>query len=37
VLETGALSAFLYHGLTLRDLPVVCICAARQRRPVGAR
>ena len=27
VLETGALSAFLYHGLVEREVPVTCICA----------
>ena len=27
VLETGPLSAFLYHGLAARDVPVECICA----------
>jgi hypothetical protein len=27
VLETGPLSAFLYHGLVEREVPVVCICA----------
>lgn len=27
VLETGTLSSFLYHGLTERDFPVVCVCA----------
>jgi transposase len=26
VLETGALSAFLHHGLTLRSSPATCIC-----------
>lgn len=33
VLETGPLSAFLYHGLVERDVPTVCICA-RHARPV---
>ena len=27
VLETGALSTYLYHGLVERGVPVVCICA----------
>ncbi len=27
VLETGPLSAFLYHGMVARDVPVECICA----------
>ena len=27
VLETGPLSAFLYHGLAEREVPVTCICA----------
>ena len=27
VLETGSLSAFLYHGLVERAVPTVCICA----------
>ncbi|MDB5576809.1 MAG: family transposase, partial [Bradyrhizobium sp.] len=33
VMETGPLSAFLYHGLIERDVPAVCICA---RRATGA-
>jgi transposase len=32
VLETGALSAFLHHGLILRGLPATCICARQQER-----
>jgi transposase len=27
VLETGPLSAFLYHGLTERGIPAICVCA----------
>ena len=27
VLETGPLSAFLYHGLVERGVPVICVCA----------
>jgi transposase len=36
-LETGALSAFLYHGLTLRGLPVACICARHAMGVLRAR
>lgn len=37
VLETGALSAFLYHGLVERDVPVTCICARHAKRALSAR
>jgi transposase len=37
VLETGSLSAFLYHGLVERDVPVVCICARHAKRVLSAR
>ncbi len=37
VLETGALSAFLYHGLIERDVPVVCICARHAKGVLSAR
>jgi transposase len=37
VLETGALSPFLYHGLTERGVPVICICARHARKVLSAR
>lgn len=37
VLETGALSAFLYHGLAERGVPVKCICARHARKALSAR
>jgi transposase len=37
VLETGALSAFLYHGLIERGVPVVCICARHAKGVLSAR
>ena len=37
VLETGALSAFLYHGLAERDVPVICICARHAKGVLSAR
>jgi len=37
VLETGALSSFLHHGLTQRGVPVVCICARHARGVLSAR
>lgn len=37
VLETGALSAFLYHGLVERAVPVVCICARHAKGVLSAR
>ena len=37
VLETGALSAFLYHGLTLRGVPAACICARHAKGVLRAR
>lgn len=37
VLETGALSAFLYHGLVERGLPVVCICARHAKGVLSTR
>jgi transposase len=37
VLETGPLSAFLYHGLVERDLPVTCICARHAKGVLSVR
>ena len=37
VLETGPLSVFLYHGLTERDVPVICICARHAKGVLSAR
>lgn len=37
VLETGALSAFLYHGLVERDVPVTCVCARHAKGVLSAR
>lgn len=37
VLETGALSSFLYHGLKERGVPVVCICARHAKGVLSAR
>ena len=37
VLETGALSAFLYKGLTLRGVPAACICARHAKGVLRVR
>lgn len=37
VLETGALSAFLHHGLTERGVPVTCICARHAKGVLSTR
>jgi len=37
VLETGPLSAFLYHGLVEREVPVVCICARHAKGALSVR
>ena len=37
VLETGALSAFLYHGLIERGVPVTCICARHAKGVLSVR
>ena len=37
VLETGSLSAFLYHGLVERAVPVVCICARHAKGVLSVR
>ena len=37
VLETGPLSAFLYHGLAERGVAVSCICARHAKGVLSAR
>ena len=37
VLETGPLSAFLYHGLVERGAPVTCICARHAKGVLSVR
>jgi transposase len=37
VLETGALSAFLYHGLVERGVPAVCVCARHAKGVLSTR
>jgi transposase len=37
VLETGPLSAFLYHGLNERGVPVTCVCARHAKGVLSAR
>lgn len=37
VLETGPLSAFLFHGLRARGLPAVCICARHAKGVLSTR
>ena len=37
VLETGCLSAFLYHWLAERSVPVICICARPAKGVLRAR
>ena len=37
VLETGPLSAFLYHGLAERGAPVTCICARHAKGVLSVR
>ncbi len=37
VLETGPLSAFLYHGLIERGVPAVCICARHAKGVLRVR
>ena len=37
VLETGPLSAFLYHGLIEREVAVTCVCARHAKGVLSAR
>lgn len=37
ILETGPLSAFLYHGLTERGVAVICVCARHAKGVLSAR
>ena len=37
ILETGPLSAFLYHGLVERDVEAVCVCARHAHGVLKAR
>jgi transposase len=37
ILETGPLSAFLYHGLTERNVPAICVCARHAKGVLSTR
>jgi transposase len=37
VLETGPLSAFLYHGLIERSVPAICVCARHAKGVLSTR
>lgn len=37
VLETGSLSAFLYHGLNERGIPAICVCARHAKGVLSTR
>jgi transposase len=37
VLETGPLSAFLFHGLAERGVPAICVCARHAKGVLSAR
>jgi transposase len=37
VLETGPLSAFLYHGVIERGLPAICVCARHAKGVLSTR
>ncbi len=37
ILETGPLSAFLYHGLAERGVPVICVCARHAKGVLSVR
>ncbi|PZR87269.1 MAG: hypothetical protein DI537_26595 [Stutzerimonas stutzeri] len=37
VLETGSLSAYLYHGLVERGVPAICICARHAKGVLSVR
>jgi transposase len=37
ILETGPLSAFLFHGLSERGVPAICICARHAKGVLSAR
>src|SRR5277367_3925505 len=37
VLETGPLSAFLYHGLIERAVPAICVCARHAKGVLSTR
>jgi transposase len=37
ILETGPLSAFLYHGLVERGVAVICVCARHAKGVLSAR
>jgi transposase len=37
ILETGPLSAFLYHGLIERSVPAICVCARHAKGVLSTR